>query len=555
MHTSTDSLAQALRAKPAPPPSRVAVRPDAPRGTALLWQALLLGISGDALLREGPVGPGLAAWIVVLGLAVASLTWQAGRRVPGEAAGWIAVALLFAAFTAWRNAEVLRLLDVLVAIGALGLAAIALRNPRTALWAPRLRDTLWAAAAIIGSTARGIVPLALRELFTSERASASSQSFRLALRASLIVASILVVFGSLLRSADPIFASLVALPDVEFDVIASHVVLAGFFAWVAGGWAYGALVSDPAAVRAPERLPFALGMLDVTTALGTLAVLFGAFVAAQLGWFFGGERFLHETTGLTAAEYARQGFFQMVLVVLLVVPLLLGTRAMLRADDPALARRHTVLSLPVIALLGAIIVSAALRMRLYVQYFGLSTDRLSTLVFMGWLAFVLALFTVTVLRDRSRLFVAGSVMSGLLTLAGLHVAVPDVVVAKVNIARAADQRVTDRPSLDLGHLARLSGEAASLTIAATLAPSPGVVGSALRLSADAGRCAAAETLLERWGPGSRAVRERARDGAWRRYDAGEAHAVRVVGASSAALRQVAHATCGPTWAARRSASR
>ena len=101
----------------------------------------------------------------------------------------------------------------------------------------------------------------------------------------------------------------------------------------------------------------------------------------------------------------------MVWVVALVVPLLLATRAML-APDPSLARRHTLMSLPIVALLGAIIVSAALRMRLYVHYYGLTTERLYTLVFMGWLAIVLALLATTVLRGRGRAFVGGSVISG-----------------------------------------------------------------------------------------------------------------------------------------------
>ena len=173
--------------------------------------------------------------------------------------------------------------------------------------------------------------------------------------------------------------------------------------------------SRPSLRRAPDRFPVTLGALDLTTALGTLTVLFGAYVLTQLGWFFGGERFLRATTGLTAAQYARQGFFQMVWVVALVVPLLLATRAAARAG-PALARRHTLLSLPIVALLGAIIVSAALRMRLYVHYYGLTTERLYTLVFMGWLALVLALLAATVLRGRGRAFVGGSVVSALLLL-------------------------------------------------------------------------------------------------------------------------------------------
>ena len=60
----------------------------------------------------------------------------------------------------------------------------------------------------------------------------------------------------------------------------------------------------------PLRLPFQLGVLETTAALVTLNVLFGVFIAAQLGWLFGGEAFLRARTGLTAAEYARHGFFR-----------------------------------------------------------------------------------------------------------------------------------------------------------------------------------------------------------------------------------------------------
>ena len=547
MTTRTDALAQ----QPAPEPlaatrAPLKTRPDAPASRTLLWQAALLGLSADALLHDTLVGPALAIWVVVLALAALALTWSAGRRVPREALTWFGVAAVLAALTAWRASEELQFFDVLATIAALGFAGIALRDPALALLAPRLRDSLWAGFAVVLSAIRGVVPLAVRELFAAERHPGWRGQYRTVVRLTLISASLLLVFGSLLRSADPIFEQMVALPDFDVGLVISHVVVAGFFAWVAGGWAYAALVESPSRWRAPDRFPFTLGVADLTTALGTLTVLFGAYVLAQLGWFFGGERFLRETTGLTAADYARRGFFQMVIVVALVVPLLVVTRAMLR-PDPALARRHTLLSLPVVALLGAIIASAALRMRLYVHYYGLTTDRLYTLVFMGWLAIVLVLLTVTVLRGRGRLFVAGSAVSALGLLAALHVVVPDVVVARVNIARAAHAQRTTEPTLDLQHLSSLSGEAASYATTAVLTSKPGPHVDVAKWNEQ--RCEASSDLLRRWGPVSRTAQRRERDGAWRWWNAGDSEALRVVGANAAALRRVRHESCPPRSAA------
>jgi hypothetical protein len=274
----------------------------------------------------------------------------------------------------------------------------------------------------------------------------------------------------------------------------------------------------------------------------TLNVLFALFVLSQLGWFFGGETFLRERTGLTAATYAREGFFQMAWVVALVVPVLLITRAALEPGR-ALARRHTALALPVIALLFAIIVSAFLRMRLYVHYYGLTTERLYPLVFMAWLGFVLAWLAVTVLQDRGRPFVAGALISAGAVLALLHVALPDTIVARVNIARAQQNAGGTGFDLDLAHLATLSGEAAELATRATLAPSRLGAGTPARYEEESRRCTAARVLLARWGSASRAASRSDATTSWRTWNAGDRFALHVVSANAPALRDVMHASC------------
>lgn len=502
--------------------------------------AALLGIAADALLRTSIVGVALPIYVALLALALAALAMRADRGLTRESAGWLGTALLFAAMVAWRDAEMLQVAGVFTTLGALLMAAVTLRDSAAGLFARRLRDTLWGAFTTGLAIAVGMIPLALRDAVATGPADDTGRRAAPVLRAIAIAAVLLLVFGSLLRGADPIFASLVALPDLDVGTIVSHVFLIGLFTWLAGGWTRAALDE-----RAPSHVPttpaLTLGALEITTALVALTVLFAAYVLAQLGWFFGGEQFLRERTGLTAAEYARRGFFQMVWVVLLVVPLLLATRALL-ADDARLARRHTLLSLPLLVLLGAMIVSAMARLRLYVHYYGLTTDRLYPMVFMAWLAIVLVWLALTVLRGRGERFVAGALGSGLVILAALNVASPDRVVARVNVARAETLGAGQRP-LDLRYLASLGGEAVPIAVASVLAPPRGDAGKVARNEWDGQRCDAAWSLLNSWGPVSGRAEARRQDAAWRGWNAGDVSALRVVGENAARLRTVQHEAC------------
>lgn len=518
--------------------------PRIPRSTArsILGTALLLGVAGDALLRDLPVGLALEVWIATLALATVSLLWRAERLVSRETGAWLVTAVLFALGFTWRNSDTLLALDFLATIGALGMAAVSSSNAGAALFARRLRDTLIAGVTVVKGVLAGILPLAFREALAAAEAKQIGGRFVPLLRAAAISFALLLVFGALLRGADPIFASLVRLPNVDVDVIVSHVFVIGFFTWVVGGWSRAAVIvrSDPRG--GATALPFRFGMLDITMALGTLNVLFAAFVLTQLGWFFGGERFLQARTGLTAAAYARQGFFELVWVVALVVPVLVGTRAILQPGR-ALARRHTALSLPIIGLLGAIIVSAALRLKMYVHFYGLTTDRLYALVFMGWLTVVLVWLALTVLRDWGRPFVAGATISGLAVLVLLNLGDPDAFVARVNIERGTHIASTTQPSLDLAYLSRLGGHAVGLATQATLANPIRSDSSILRTADDAQRCIAARTLLNRWGPLSRTALRQSSDAAWRFWNADNAAATRVVATHANALLQVQHAVC------------
>jgi hypothetical protein len=104
--------------------------------------------------------------------------------------------------------------------------------------------------------------------------------------------------------------------------------------------------------------------------------------------------------GLTYAEYARQGFFELVAVAALVLLLLLVAHELLRRHtvSPGQQWLFRALAGGQIVLLYVIMASAGQRMRLYQEAFGLTELRLYATAFMLWLAAVFAWFTVTVLR-------------------------------------------------------------------------------------------------------------------------------------------------------------
>ena len=93
-----------------------------------------------------------------------------------------------------------------------------------------------------------------------------------------------------------------------------------------------------------------------------------------------------ETAGLTYAEYARGGFFELVTVSTLLLPVLLGADWPLDKRNPRTVTRFRTLAATLLAL---IMLSAVQRMRLYVDAYGLTEDRFYATAFMAWIGVVL----------------------------------------------------------------------------------------------------------------------------------------------------------------------
>jgi hypothetical protein len=467
---------------------------------ALLGMATAIGILGDQLLRPAPWGVGFSIWIAIaIGAALLFLVWTRASR-PRTVLVLFGVAFGFAACLAWRDATRLTGWNVLATGVALTLALLHTRG--LALWSARALDYASAVLNAGLSVMLGPVILLGRELFTSRASEPrTTKVLRRASLGLLLALPIVLVFGALLVSADPLFERLVSrLFDWDFERIVSHAFVIGVLSWLSAAF-LRALVkadTDDPEITLP-RTRLSLGFLEVGIPLGAVTLLFLIFVALQARWLFGGEDVIRATVGLTYAEYARRGFFELITVAGLVIPLLMACDWAIGDDDPETTRRFRMLAVTQLLLVGAILASAVARLSLYQDAYGLTETRLYAAVFMTWIALTLGWFSLSVLRGKRKRFVAGAAVAGFLVVAGLDVLDPDRTIVRTNVARVQAEK-----ELDVSYLTSLSADAAPHLLAA------------LPSLSDDDRCAVARHLVdasaERWGA------------SWRSWNVGRARA-------------------------------
>ena len=458
-------------------------------GLRVLEAALLMGLLGDALLRATPWGVNLFLWVAALMAATIALLGSFRRDVlTGEGRWLLLPVIFFAAAFAWRDSPTLRFLDVLALLVTLSVVAMHTRAGRIHL-AGIMEYALGFIRAGVDALF-GPLLLLLDDIHWREipRAGWSRHIFAVA-RGLAIALPLLFIFGGLFVAADAVFEGIINRTfNVDFGSLFSHLFLAIFFAWIAGGFLRGILFGKevkfaangqpvflslniaetttttaaaapaPPENEAPATPPasrlLSLGIVETSIVLGLLNLLFLAFVTVQIRYFFGGAALVQASTGLTFAEYARRGFFELVTVATLVLPLLLIAHWLLRKENPVHERIFRVLAGAQVALLFVIMASAVGRMRLYQSEYGMTELRLYTTVFMGWLAIVFIWFSLSVLRGQRECFACGALVAGFLVLATLHVINPDALIVRLNVAHAQAGR-----AFDADYAASLSADA------------------------------------------------------------------------------------------------
>nr|WP_083778511.1 DUF4173 domain-containing protein [Oscillochloris trichoides] len=456
------------------------------RPLCMLTLALGLGLVADIFFyarRLDGVATPIFSMLVLF--ALTGISWLEQR--PAGPNRWLILLVLnFALWPALRTEPLLVFLDLLALAGVWLALAVGFRSD--ALYLLPLQRVAKRAIATLFDLILAPLTLVVRQLSQVAWPGLRLQRLFPVLRGLLLALPVLLVFAALLSAADQIFATYLAQiltlqlpfpPEVMFQ----HSVFILFVACLVAGIILTALADGMQATPSlpaegdTERLDRAglmqlrfLGNTEALTILFLVNLLFAVFMLVQAAYLFGGLDTLAQS-GLTYAEYARRGFFELLLVAFLTLGMLCFLAVTTRDESHVRRMLFRLANVLLVLLVLGILASAFQRMWLYELAYGFTRLRIYTHSFMILLAVIFLLFSVALVLIRPRIFVLGTVAAMLVYLTILNVVSPDTIIVRENIARyqadpssltlrgAGSVAVRATPMVDLDYLLSLSPDA------------------------------------------------------------------------------------------------
>jgi Domain of unknown function (DUF4173) len=409
---------------------RVIRRQTLGRGDA----ATVLGSSvfgGVCILLASKSGPATMATTLACFVAALTLiiTAQLRRRTSLLMVG---AALILASFLVVRTSPWLVSLDVIMIV-TLGIGAASYNRAGT-LWGPMSiigRRLLRSMFSVPAGASEGLLALssllpAPTEITPDRRAAASST-----LRGLLIATPLLLIMLGLFASADPVFASYVHIPTINTGWFNNGVIV------LLGTMLLLGLVRLAKAEHNDPVLTKKAGTGELSVVLGGFVLLYATFAFTQVAAAIGGATYVNERTGGSYKEYARSGFFQLLIASAITLVLLFVARGSLERREGSRTRSVRVLSLVLCVLSIVVVLASMQRIALYSQEFGQTMLRVYSSTFAGWLGMVFALVGVATVIPAKRQWIApASLALAVAGLIGMNLYNPEAHVAKTNLDRA-----------------------------------------------------------------------------------------------------------------------
>ncbi|MFA9404023.1 MAG: DUF4153 domain-containing protein, partial [Anaerolineales bacterium] len=371
--------------------------------------ALLLGLGVEILFYSHPLGINFPIWAALSATALFITARLEGVK-PSRWEWLLVIPILFLSGMAAMRLEPLTVF--LSVVGTWMLFALWVRVFRSG----RLIDFGWldfAIAVILPPLEALFRPWAtMTEAWRRAAGERGGRSRGWAiLRGVLLALPVLAIFTALLAAADFVFGDLVeeALRWLNIEKLLEYVGR-GVVIVLSAIFMLGALVVallDPGkrtlqGEDKPLLKPF-VGFLESMIVLGAVDLLFALFVGVQFRYLFGGEANI-TAAGYTYADYARNGFGELVWVAFLGMGLIMALGYFGKRGESRQRSWFNGLSTGLVVMLGVILVSAWQRLLLYEGAYGFTELRTYTHVFIPWLALHLVVFLFLLFRGNLRRF-------------------------------------------------------------------------------------------------------------------------------------------------------
>nr|WP_265444362.1 DUF4173 domain-containing protein [Acetivibrio straminisolvens] len=197
----------------------------------------------------------------------------------------------------------------------------------------------------------------------------------------------------------------------------------------------------------------------VLTVLVSVNLIYVVFTVIQFGYLFGSIGSLLPE-GVTYAEYARKGFFELVLVTLINVSILTSIINLTKTENPIISNVIKIMNSCLVACTMVMLLSAHFRMSLYEQEYGFTYLRVFTHAFMLYIFALLVVTLIKVWRENFYLLKSYIVISVIAYLA-LNYFNVDAFIAKNNIRR---YELNSNETIDTYYLRYLSNDAVAYIV-------------------------------------------------------------------------------------------
>ena len=243
---------------------------------------------------------------------------------------------------------------------------------------------------------------------------------------------LLMVVVPLLHGADRVFGyyidRLLSGFDIQKIFVHAIVIFLAFMFLYSFMWNCG--INEKEKNKAASKISYSIDSLICCMALGAVCLVYVLFCAVQFTYLFAGAGL---PGGMTYSEYAREGFAQTV-AVCAVNLVIFGVSLRFGEKKKAL----TGLTAGLLGLTAVMLFSGLLRLRLYIDAYGLTWLRLLSAWFIVYLAAVIIICAARMLREK----LPAIALSALLLLgwyAALGYSNPDALVSRYNQSHDYDQ--------------------------------------------------------------------------------------------------------------------